>query len=113
MDNTTGPSNIQYDIPTATLEIIAKFNAIQAAEYGAYHAGTKRFVRITAFDKTSVDGTDYRLRIDGAYVITEFVPLDTQRDGTILGRLVYSAVEDTTWGHKIQVDVSSTLATLV
>jgi hypothetical protein len=113
MDNTTGPSNIQYDIPTATLEVIAKFNAIQAGEYSPYALGSRRFVRITAYDKTSVDATDFRLMLDGCYVITEFVPLDTQRDGTILGRLVYSAVEDTTWGSKIRAGVSSTLATLV
>lgn len=113
MDNTLGPSNIQYDIPTCTLEIIGKFNAIFAAEWTKYHDLTKRFVRITAFDKTSADATDYRLQIDGCYIMTEFTPLDTQRDGTILGRAVYTAVEDTTWGKKVDVKVSSTLAALV
>lgn len=104
MDQQLDYREVQRDIPTATLEIVAKLNKTAAIEYASFHDRTTRFIRIT-------HGTSNSTLIEGVYVQTGFVPLDSERDGTQLCRLTFTAIEDTTWGGKVKLIVPSAVAT--
>lgn len=109
MDLTLDPSAIQRDVPTATLELVAKLNATSINEYQNYHGATKRFVRVTW--QAQPPGTN-KVEITGCYVQTGYVPLDQERDGTLLCRLTFSAVEDLTWSSKIIAAVTGSISAL-
>lgn len=100
MGTSLDPTGIQRDIPTATLEIIAKLTKTVADEYLYHDNLVTRFVKI--------DGGG--VQIEGAYKVTGFVPLDSERDGTLLARITYTAVEDQTWNSKIKITVASSVA---
>lgn len=97
-------NDIQRDVPEVTLEITAKWNTTIANEYARYMGIDPRFIRLENSGSTGL-----RARIDGAYVYTGFEPLAEERDGTQLGRLMLTAVEDPTWGKKSEVSVLNTL----
>lgn len=94
---------IQRDTPQTTLEITAKWSTETRAEWVKAGTLTTRFIRL---ENSGSDGTNsYRVRLDGAYKYVNFVPLDSERNGTQLARLSLEAVEDATWAKKIEVSV--------
>jgi hypothetical protein len=115
MDLTLDMSNIHRDAPTATLELVTKWEAPLIAEFDNYRARTPRLIRVATYGNLIVppSGTDrHSLIIDGCYVATDFVPLDSERDGTTLARATFTAVENNanlysgsptlTWPKKIE-----------
>lgn len=84
------PGDKQRDIPTATLEVVAKLNASTVGEYTPYSARTRRYIRVSDNGEAN--------SIEAAYILTGFHALDAERDGTQMCRLTYTAIEDPAWG---------------
>jgi hypothetical protein len=112
MDNQLDMTDIQRGEPTTTLELRLKWNATAVTEHTNWRSAATRFVRVANFG--SVISTTYRHQIflDGAYVITDFDPIDNERDGTTLSKISLTAVEDVTWGKKVEVSVQNITASL-
>lgn len=107
------PTSINRDIPTCTLEITAKWNTSTVTEFGIWLSGATRLIRVQNEANTVIETTiARRARYDGAYVYTGFTPLDNERDGTTLGRLTLTAIEDPTYGKKTEVAFINTLTAL-
>lgn len=109
-------SDIQRDIPEITLEITTKWDAAAVAQYQKY-MGTSvalperpdvQLIRLENSGAETSPGANFRTQIDGAYVATDFEPLGEDRDGTQLGRMTFTAVEDATFG-KCTVSVRNQL----
>lgn len=112
MDATLDMTDIQRDAPTCTLEIITKWNSNAVTEFGHWRSGAVRLVRVENEGSTIESTYKRRIRLDGAYVYTGFTPLDNERDGTTLGRLTLTAVEDPDYTKKVEVTVQNALASL-
>lgn len=104
--------DIQRDAPTCTLELITKWNATAATEFGYWGSNTTRLVRVEGNGSNIEGSIDRRIRLDGAYVYTGFTPLDNERNGTMLGRLTLTAVEDATYTKKVEVAIINSLTAL-
>jgi hypothetical protein len=124
MDLQLDMANIHRDAPQATLEIVSKWNAAARDEFINYRLSlpvTPRLIRVSADGGylAGSSGPRHTINIDGCYVYTDFVPLDSERDGTTLGRLTLAAIENTTaispgttWAKKIEVSVTNNRLTL-
>ena len=112
MDNTLDMGDIHRNTPTVTLELLLKWNAIGVAEWSSFRSNTRRFIRIENIGSTIEDAITRLIRIDGAYDITRFVKRESVQDGTVRGRLTATAVEDPTWGKKLELAVINTLTAL-
>lgn len=104
--------DIQRDAPQATLELTTKWNGPIVTEYGFWRSLGKRLIRLENNGSVIGAGPErHRIRIDGCYVYTDFVPLDQPRDGTTRGRATLTAVEDTAgWNKKIEVSVLNNIS---
>jgi hypothetical protein len=98
-------SDIQRDIPEVTLELTTLWNTVAVAEWKKRRDLVNRLIRLE-----NSGSTGFRARIDGSYMYTGFEPLAEERDGTQLGRLMLTAVEDTSgYNKKSEVSVLNTL----
>lgn len=106
------PTGVQRDIPTCTLELTTLWTASTVTEFGHWSTGATRLVRLINEGSTIEGSIKRTARYDGAYVYTDFVPLDNERDGSTLGRLTLTAVEDATYTKKVEVAFINTLTAL-
>lgn len=98
MDGTLEMTGILRDIPETTLEMTGKWNADMILEFADALALTRRFVQVR---NTLV--SPHRLKLNGCYSPMKITPLDSDRNGTTLAKLNLMAVEDSTWGKKIEI----------
>lgn len=105
-------NGINRDGPTATLELLLKWNATAKNEWDDFRANTRRFVRIENIGSL-IEGSIYRtIRLDGAYDILRYVTRESRQDGTVRARMSLTAAEDRTWAKKTEFTIINTLTAL-
>lgn len=102
MDGSLEMGGILRDIPETTLELTGKWNTAMVAEFDAYQALTRRFIRLR-----NATTSPHRITLDGCYSPMKITPMDSDRNGTTLSKLSLMAVEDSTWTKKIEAIIET------
>jgi hypothetical protein len=105
-------NGIQRGGPTATLELLLKWNASAKGEWDKFRANTRRFVRIENVGSIIEGSINRLIRIDGAYDILRYATRESKQDGTVRARMSLTAVEDRTWAKKTEFAVINTATAL-
>lgn len=94
MDGQLDMKDIVRGEPSATLELTGKWNAIAVNEFTKFRTMASRYIALQNANATAPD----TVRIEGAFIITEFEPLAEERDGVTICRMRLAMVHDPSWG---------------
>ncbi|MDD5092774.1 MAG: hypothetical protein PHV74_00110 [Dehalococcoidia bacterium] len=103
-DHSEGPRSVELDMTF-------QFNETANAEFEAYYAGTKRFIRLSIPGSQIVTGHAKRLALDICGVYTNWESLGT-KNGMDVVNVKLTSTFDPTWDNEWLVRVVNSLATL-